>query len=263
MRREDFERVRQLIHDYAGIALSADKVSLVQARLMPRVRKLGLRSPAEYLARVESVGSAERQDFINLLTTNLTSFFREAHHFDLLGSWLRERRSAQACRIWCSAASSGEEVWSIAACAHRARGGTGVEIIGSDIDTVVLETARTGVYPAESVSTLERSMLSEFFQSGKGGHAGQVRVGSRLRPMVRFIQLNLIDAQWPIEGPFDVIFCRNVMIYFDIETQHRLVRRFHGMLAPGGMLFVGHSETFRGLEDIFRLVGRSAYEKAG
>ncbi len=258
--RNDFERVRALIHEIAGIALSGDKMSMVQARLMPRLRKLGLSNVGQYLALIDSAGSPERQEFVNLLTTNLTSFYREAHHFVALEAYLREQTASRRLRIWCSAASTGEEVWSIAACAHRARGNN-VEIIGTDIDTAVLARARDGIYPAQSVTNVDRSILSEFFQVGKGRHDGEVRIGERLRSMVRFAQLNLVDPTWSVNGPFDVIFCRNVMIYFDLATQQHLVRRFHSLLGSKGMLFVGHSETFRGLEGLFRLVGRSAYEK--
>ncbi len=260
--RSEFERIRRLIREFAGIALSGDKVSMVQARLMPRLRVLGMSGMSEYLDLVQQPGSGERQEFINLLTTNLTSFFREKHHFASLETYLGTLKPGRPVRIWCSAASTGEEVWSIAASAHRVRGAS-VEIIGTDIDTSVLGQARVGVYPKDNVASVDRAILVEYFQHGKGRNAGQVRIGEKLRPMVKFAQLNLIEANWPIAGPFDAIFCRNVMIYFETETQHQLVRRFHSLLTEGGMLFVGHSETFRGLDDIFRLVGRSTYVKIG
>lgn len=261
----DFERVRKLIYGYAGIALNPSKRTMVASRLARRLRALGKRSYPEYLSALEATsrGTGEWQEFVNALTTNLTSFFREAHHFPILAEHLR--RLSGAPKIWCCAASTGEEPYTIAMTVKDAlrNGASGASILATDIDTNVLTTARRGVYPMDVVSKLERGILTRHFDRGRGANQGLTRVKQDLRSMIRFEQLNLLDQKWKVDSGFDVIFCRNVMIYFDKETQFRILRRLGSHMKPGGLLFVGHSENFTQARDEFVLEGKTVYRFLG
>ena len=256
----DFSRVRRLIHDYAGIKLSEQKRNMVYNRLARRVRSHGVTEFARYLDLVEAERSAEREAFVNALTTNLTSFFREPHHFDLLAAWAAERHKAPArpLRLWSSGCSTGEEAWSIAMVLREA--GRAAEILATDIDSDVLRTAQAAVYRAERTESMPDARVRRHFLQGVGVNEGLVSVRPELRSMVRFAQLNLQAPSWPVGERFDVIFCRNVVIYFEREAQLRLAARFAAMLAPGGMLVVGHSESFPAGHAAFRSCGRTAYE---
>lgn len=256
----DFERVRRLIHRYAGIALSPAKRELAYGRLARRLRALGLASFAEYLDRVEADEAGEREAFINALTTNLTAFFREPYHFPVLAELLRGIGGRNAT-VWCCAASTGEEPWSIAITAVEAFGSLSppVRILASDVDSGVLKTAEAGIYGFERVEKLEPARLRRFFLRGAGANAGKVKVRDALRGLVVFRRINLLDADWPVRGPLDAIFCRNVMIYFDKPTQRAILERFARLLRPEGMLFAGHSENFHHAADLFRLRGRTVY----
>ena len=256
----DFSRVRRLIYDYAGIKLSEQKRNMVYNRLARRVRSHGVTEFARYLDLVESERSAEREAFVNALTTNLTSFFREAHHFDLLAAWAAERHKALArpLRIWSSGCSTGEEAWSIAMVLREA--GRAADILATDIDSEVLRTAQAAVYRAERTESMPVARVRRHFLRGVGANEGLLSVRPELRSMVRFAQLNLQAPSWPVGERFDVIFCRNVVIYFEREAQLRLAARFAAMLAPGGMLVVGHSESFPAGHAAFRSCGRTAYE---
>ncbi|OYZ69101.1 MAG: chemotaxis protein CheR, partial [Methylophilaceae bacterium 17-43-7] len=212
----DFERVRKLIYQHAGISLSDAKTDMVYSRIGRRLRAVGQDSFKQYLDDLEHQQNAEEWEaFTNALTTNLTSFFREEHHFPILADHLVKLQ--KPIRIWCSAASTGEEPYTIAMTACEAFGTLKppVEIYATDIDTNVLATASKGVYPYERVSKLSEKRRREFFQKGTGQNEGSVRVRNELRSLITFSQLNLLDDQWPIKEPFDAIFCRNVMIYFD------------------------------------------------
>lgn len=259
----DFERVRRLIHDYAGISLGEQKRSMVYNRLVRRLRAHGGVAFERYLDLVQDAGSGEREAFVNALTTNLTAFFREPHHFELLARRARaaRERGAGAMRIWSSACSTGEEAWSIAMVMREA--GQPAEILATDIDSDVLAAAREGVYPAERVSGLAPERLQRHFLRGTGGKEGFVRIRAELRTMVRFAQFNLQGEQWPAPGRFDAIFCRNVVIYFEREAQRRLAGRLAAALAPGGLLLVGHAESFPSTHPAFRPCGRTAYESSG
>jgi chemotaxis protein methyltransferase CheR len=202
----------------------------------------------------------EWQAFTNALTTNLTSFFREEHHFPVLAEHLVKLQ--KPIRIWCSAASTGEEPYTIAMTACEAFGTLKppVEIVATDIDTNVLATAALGVYPYDRVSKLSDKRRKEFFQKGAGEQDGLVRVRNELRNLITFKPLNLLDQQWGLNEQFDAIFCRNVMIYFDKPTQTKILSRFVPLMKPHALLFAGHSENFLYVSKDFHLRGKTVYE---
>ncbi len=263
----DFERVRKLIHDHAGISLSPSKYEMVYSRLGRRLRALGLAGFRDYLGRLEQGDAAEWEAFTNSLTTNLTAFFREEHHFPILAELLRRRKAGGARRpieLWCAAASTGEEPYSMAMTAVDTfeTFSPPVRIVATDIDTSVLAKAEQGIYALERVERISPERLKRFFLRGSGHHCGQVRVRGELRALVAFRYLNLLDSNWPIRGLFDAIFCRNVMIYFDKPTQRRILQRFAPLLRPDGLLFAGHSESLHHAADLFRPRGKTVYELA-
>jgi chemotaxis protein methyltransferase CheR len=267
--RHDFERVRGLIYQKAGISLADSKQEMVYSRLARRLRATGIASFVTYLDSLEAGRmDGEWESFTNALTTNLTSFFREAHHFPLLAEHAlkvrRQHSSGQMSNltVWCSASSTGEEPYSIAMTLCEAFNTLTppVTIVATDIDTNVLATAGAGVYPLERVDKLETERLRRFFLKGKGSQEGLVRVRPELRNLVTFKQLNLLSDAWPVQGPFDVIFCRNVMIYFDKATQRRILSRFVPLMKPDALLFAGHSENFLYVSDALRLRGKTVYE---
>ena len=262
MSTRDFERVCLLIRRRAGISLNSSKRTMVYSRLARRLRATGKASFGEYLDWLESAGGGEWQDFVNALTTNLTSFFREAHHFPVLEDYLRKLRGKDRINIWCCAASTGEEPYTIAISAMEAFASLDppVRILATDIDTNVLETARAGAYRDETIDKLSPDIVRKYFLRGNGANAGHVRIRPEVAALVSFRPLNLLEAQWPLRTGFDAIFCRNVMIYFDKETQFSILRRFAPLLAPGGLLFVGHSENFSQARDSFHLLGKTVYE---
>ncbi|OWQ48883.1 chemotaxis protein CheR [Roseateles noduli] len=264
--KADFERVRQLIYQHAGISLHDGKHAMVYSRLSRRLRDTGYKSFADYLQWLEGVtgpqGDQEWQEFVNCLTTNLTSFFREDHHFLSLTDDLKTL-TGKPIRIWCCAASTGEEPYSIAmTCQESLGASSGVQIVSSDIDTNVLNTARKGVYAAESRG-LSPQRLKQFFLRGTGANEGRIRVRPELAKMIDFRPLNLMHTTWSLGDPFHVVFCRNVMIYFDAPTQRKVLERIHKVMRPGGLLFVGHSENFTDSRDLFRLRGKTIYERVG
>jgi chemotaxis protein methyltransferase CheR len=262
----DFARVRRLIHGRAGIALADIKQQMVYGRLGRRLRALRLGSFREYLDRLEqgAPDAEEWQAFTNALTTNLTSFFREPHHFEILAPFLAQRAGRGTLRIWCAAASTGEEPYSLAitACEALGRDDPDVAITCSDVDTNVLETASRGRYPLDRVDSLGQARLRRFFLRGSGPNEGQAKVKPFLRERVEFKAINLLERDYGLRGPFDAIFCRNVMIYFDKPTQRTILERFKPLLAPDGLLFAGHSESFFHAADLFTPCGRTVYRRA-
>ena len=257
----DFDRVRQLIYQHAGISLHAGKQAMVYSRLSRRLRETSQRSFSQYLQSLESLQPShpEWQEFVNCLTTNLTSFFREERHFQMLATELKAR-AGQSVRIWCNAASTGEEPYSLAmTCAENMPSGS-VKIMASDIDTKVLATAGRGVYSADARG-LSPERLRAHFLRGKGANSGSIRVKPELARMIEFRTHNLMEARWQLGEPFDIVFCRNVMIYFDAPTQRRVLERIHGVMKPKSLLFVGHSENFTESKDLFRLRGKTVYER--
>jgi chemotaxis protein methyltransferase CheR len=256
----EFALARRLIAQYAGIKLSDHKRYMVHNRLTRRLRARGLQSFAEYLQLVQSEPSGEREAFVNALTTNLTAFFREPHHFELLHSraLLHRQRERRPMRVWCSACATGEEAWSIAMTLREAA--CPGEVLATDIDTEALEAARAGLYPLERTSALAPERLRCGLLRGTGANSGWASVRPELHAMAQFMQFNLQSPQWPAMEPFDAIFCRNVAIYFDRDAQAKLLERFATSLRPHGLLAVGHAESFPATHRAFRACGRTAYE---
>lgn len=259
----DFKRVCDLIYQRAGIALAPAKRDMVYGRLSRRLRVLGLRSFKDYLDLLESTGGDEWQAFTNALTTNLTSFFREPHHFDKLREELQRRGNDPAIKIWSCAASTGEEPYSIAITACEAFGSLTppVRIVATDVDTQVLETAACGVYPIDRVSSLEPALLRKYFQRGSGSNDGKCRVIPALRQLIDYRPLNLLAPRYDVGGPFAAIFCRNVMIYFDKPTQHGILSRLVPHLGDDGLLYTGHSENYLHAADLIQPCGRTLYRR--
>ncbi len=262
----DFERVRQLIYQRAGISLHEGKRAMVYSRLSRRLRETNHTSFHSYLEWLERssgpAGEQEWQEFVNSLTTNLTAFFREEHHFHAMADMLRAHAPGPL-RVWCSAASTGEEPYSIAMVLAEALGASHqAKLLASDIDTKVLAQAQRGVYPADSRG-LSPERLKRHFLRGTASNAGFIRAKPELSRCIEFRPFNLMSTQWGSLGePFDMVFCRNVMIYFDPPTQRKVLERIHQVMKPGGMLFVGHSENFTESRDLFALQGKTIYRRA-
>ena len=258
----DFQRVQKLIYQRAGISLHDGKRAMVYSRLSRRLRETGDRSFADYLNDLErATGAAaeqEWQEFINCLTTNLTSFFREEHHFHALADALKPM-AGKPIRMWCNAASTGEEPYSIAMTLQE--GGCGnAKLLATDIDTKVLATAQRGVYAADARG-LSPQRLQKHMMRGTGVNAGFMRVKPELQKMIEFRTFNLMATQWSMGEAFDMVFCRNVMIYFDHETQRKVLEHIHAVMKPGSLLFVGHSENFTDSRDLFLLQGKTIYKR--
>ncbi len=275
MTDREFKRLRDLVYEQTGITLGPQKRCLLETRLVKRLRALGLATFTDYdrlLAERDPAGE-ELGHFINAVTTNKTDFFREAHHFRYLADeWAPavrarvERKGERTLRLWSAACSSGEEPYTIAMTVREALGpaalGFDLKILASDIDTEVLERARAGVYTLEQVAPVPRPMLARYFLKGVGANAGRVSVRPELRALVAFGRLNFLDEVWPIRARFDVIFCRNALIYFDRTTQQRILERLTAFLKDDGILFLGHSESLHGLLDGFRHLGNTIYQRA-
>lgn len=255
--------MRELIHEHAGIALAESKYEMVYTRLVRRLRALDMVRFSEYLDRLERVGGEEWEHFTNALTTNLTSFFREPHHFPILARLLKSLHRNRPLRIWCCAASTGEEPWSLAisACEAFDTLTPPVQILASDVDTNVLAAAQRGIYDMDRITHLPQAQLQRFFQRGTGANAGSARVHPKLHDLMSFRAINLLDDNWGNMKPFDAIFCRNVMIYFDKPTQYRVLQKLAPMIEPDGLLFAGHSESFFHAADIVRLREHTVYER--
>lgn len=258
----DFEHVRRLIYQAAGIRLQDSKRQLVYSRIARRVRALKLRRFREYLDFLDH-NEQELEQFINALTTNLTSFFREAHHFEYLREYfLQYRRPGKVFKVWCAAASTGEEPYTLAITAIESFVSLTppVEIVATDIDSQCLAQAVSGVYSADRIERIDELRKKKFFLRGKGPRCGQVKVRPEVQALVRFQQLNLLSSDWPLSPPFDVIFCRNVMIYFDKATQYRLLERMLPMLRPEGIYVAGHSESFSESAGLLRSLGKTIFK---
>jgi chemotaxis protein methyltransferase CheR len=258
----DFDRIQSLIYQRAGINLHDGKHAMVYSRLSRRLRETGYTSFNEYLGWLQNHDGPEWQEFVNALTTNLTSFFREHHHFEILADYLKKRHSGGVCRVWCNAASTGEEPYSIAITLMESMSSRqAYQLVASDIDSKVLASAEKGVYRLDGLKDMGEDRLQRFFMRGTGANEGMVRVKPELRQSIQFINVNLIKDGWPFQEPFDVVFCRNVMIYFDGKTQRQVLQRIHRAMNPGGLLFAGHSENFSESRDLFVLRGKTVYER--
>lgn len=256
--KHDFNQVRQLLHKKAGIRLADSKDSMVYSRLARRLRELNIPTFVKYLGYLTE-HKEEEQHFISALTTNLTSFFREQHHFPVLQQYLLDNSGPK--RIWCAASSTGEEPYSIAMTVADTYGGfdVPVEIIASDIDSKVLNTAKAGIYPIEKIENLNMEQRKRFLHKGKGNYAGKVRVVPQLTDMVQFRQINLTDPVWQIPDKVDIIFCRNVMIYFDKATQLKILAKMVSLLPDSGIYIAGHSENFASAGHLVKLMGKTVY----
>jgi chemotaxis protein methyltransferase CheR len=262
----EFHHIRSLVHRVSGIDLHPGKEGLVKSRLTKRLRALGIDTFEDYLAHLERDASGgELAMMVDVLTTNKTSFFREPKHFDYLRDHVLPtlRSRGGAIRLWSAACSTGEEPFSIAMVLSDELGpqsASAARILASDISARVLAHAAASMYEEEVLRDVPHPLIGRHFTLARTSPTRAYRVNDALRSMVRFARLNLIGP-WPMRGPFDVIFCRNVMIYFDQPTQQRLVHRFWEILAPGGHLFVGHSESLNAFTHQFRYVQPAVYVK--
>nr|WP_276517846.1 CheR family methyltransferase [Stenotrophomonas acidaminiphila] len=259
----DFRRVCELIHQRAGIALAPAKRDMVYGRLSRRLRALGLHSFQDYLDQLERDGGDEWQAFTNALTTNLTSFFREPHHFEKLREELLARAHRAPLQIWSCAASTGEEPYSLAITACEAFGSLTppVHILATDVDTQVLATGAQGMYPLERIAGLDPALKRRYFQRGTGPNEGKCRVVPALRKLIEFRQLNLLAPRYDVGGPYDALFCRNVMIYFDKPTQRAILSRLVQHMGDDGLLYTGHSENYLHAADLIQPCGRTLYRR--
>jgi chemotaxis protein methyltransferase CheR len=256
----EFHQFRGMIYEVAGINLSEAKKPLVSGRLAKRIRQHGLGSYGAYF-KVLMQEKAELQVAVDLLTTNETYFFREPKHFDFLRDRiLPELKSRPVVRVWCGASSSGEEPYTIAMTMAESLGERAWEIVASDISTRVLETARSALYPMTDAAGIPKPMLSKYCLKGNGPHEGAFLIDRSLRSRINFLQINL-NSPLPKLGEFDVIFLRNVMIYFNMETKRQVVRRMLPLLRPGGYFIVSHSESLNGVSDELKVVAPSIYRR--
>jgi chemotaxis protein methyltransferase CheR len=263
----EFKRLRDLVHARTGIALSESKRELLYGRLARRLRKLNLTSFAEYCHLVESDDSAELQELTNAITTNLTSFFREDYHFkqlslEALPQIEATRSGKRRIRLWSAGCSTGEEPYSLAIVMRERLAQLAswdIKLLATDIDSKVLATATEGVYAADRFKGVAPERVQGWFREVPG-RPGFLSASDELKNLITFKQLNLLDP-WPMKGPFDVIFCRNVVIYFDKETQRGLFDRMADLQEPGGWLFIGHSENLHNVTRRYKLVGRTVYRR--
>ena len=267
----EFRQLRQFIHAHTGIALSEHKKALVCSRLSKRLRHHGLQHYSDYYVLLveQDPEGVELMAMINAITTNKTDFFREPHHFRFLAEQLyprvRTRRPARL-RLWSAGTATGEEAYTLAINVRESFAAdptADIRILATDIDTNVLAHGERGVYTADQARHIPEALLHRYFWRGQGGNAGQVKAKPALADLIRFRRLNLLDNPWPIHGPFDAILCRNVIIYFDRETQQQLIARFARLLRPDGYLLLGHSESVHDVGSGLRHVGQSVYQYLG
>lgn len=268
----EFDFIKDLIYKQSGIVLAPHKKIMVQSRLNVRLRTLSLGSFEEYVGRLKKdslFAKTEMQELINRLTTNKTDFFREMHHFDFLkANFFPEMEASlgaqKVLRIWCSASSTGEEPYSIAISAYdyfANKSGWTIKIMASDIDTQVLNTAKQGIYKADRLEPVSDALKSKHFNQVVTGDQTTYEAKPHLKSMIEFKQLNLLQHPFPIRDKLDLIFCRNVVIYFDKPTQKAIFSQFEEVLKPFGYLILGHSETMFGISDRFKFLGHTVYQK--
>jgi chemotaxis protein methyltransferase CheR len=269
---KEFEIIRQMVKSQTGISLSLHKRDLVVSRLARRLRALGLDSFSQYIEylRADHEGG-ELVAMINRITTNKTDFFRERHHFNFLRDKLLpavcdegDRKGNRVLRAWSAGCSSGEEPYSIAITLSEffaKRPGWDYKLLASDLDTVMLEKASRGEYEPSLVEPVEKSLLSKYFDRQGRGEGASYKVKPSLREIITFRKFNLMHPEYPLKVPLDFVFCRNVMIYFDMEDKVSILTKFHRVLKPGGHIFVGHSESLMMVKDLFRFVDTTVYRK--
>lgn len=259
----DFHWLRKRASEYSGILLPEAKRNMIYGRLSKRLRRLRLKSFSEYRKLLEDEANAEFGEFINAITTNLTSFYRERHHFDHLREKLQGMQVNRRVKIWSAACSTGEEPYTIAMVAGSVFGekfSNFVDLDATDLDTNVLARARGGVYDVERLGDVPREELRQWWMRGTGANQGKARAKDGLRRGIRFAQLNLIE-NWVMQGPYDFVFCRNVVIYFDKPTQAKLFDRIANVMTPNGYLYIGHAESLAQVSRRFRLVGKTTYQR--
>lgn len=272
MTDKDFEFIRKLAHEHTGIVLTDHKREMIYSRIVRRIRALKLKSFDDYCNYLQSHVGEELTHFINAITTNLTSFFRETHHFEFLRSTVfpelkQKRAKEKRVRGWSAGCSTGEEPYSIAITMAEAFDSTwDAKLLATDLDSNVLAHAQTGLYVADRVNQIDDQRQQKWFTQEKQPTASGsqqdnlYRVKPSLQTMLSFKQLNLL-GDWPMKGPFDFIFCRNVVIYFSKETQRILFDRYANMLSSDGYLFIGHSESLHGVTNRFESLGKTIYRK--
>ena len=265
----EFNFLRSFVYEHCGISLGEHKRQLVQGRLVRRLRALKLRDFGGYCELLRRDPQGELGELASAISTNVTAFFRESHHFDLLTNellprWIAEKKNGSRLRIWSAGCATGEEPYTLAMVLAEAleKHGSHVDakILATDLSPQALETARKGVYPIDRLEGVSTERRRRWFLRGEGEYDQYACVHPRLRELVSILPLNLLH-DWPMQGPFDAIFCRNVVIYFDKPTKQRLFQRYAGLLPEGGYLFLGHSESMYGLNDNFDLIGRTVYRK--
>lgn len=265
---QHFEFIRKLAYQISRINLTDQKKDLVYARLARRIRALRMQSFDDYCTYLENNQSDELTDFLNALTTNLTYFFRENHHFEFLRDlsipyWLKKHQMDKRIRIWSAGCSTGEEAYSIAITLMETIpdiDNWDVKILATDLDSNVINKGKSGVYDQQTLEKMNPTQAEKWFQKGVDKNEGLVKVHPDLQKIITFKELNLFDS-WPFSGPFDALFCRNVVIYFDNKTQKQLFSHFERVMAADAWLFVGHSESLHQVTDQFNLIGKSTYGK--
>jgi chemotaxis protein methyltransferase CheR len=265
---KDFNYIRDLVADRTGIVLSDIKRDMVYSRVVRRIRKLqNIDNFTEYCSLLKNGDEHEMVEFTNAITTNLTSFFREPHHFEYLTKTLlpelKAKKRDRKIRVWSAGCSSGEEPYSIAMTLRDFfphNSGWDIRILATDLDSHMVDNASKGVYKEERVTGIDKKHLRKWVRRGKGAMEGNVKISNELQEMITFKQLNLMH-DWPIKGPFDFMFCRNVVIYFNKETQKELFDRYAELLVPEAGLFIGHSESLHNVTDRFKSLGKTIYRK--
>ena len=264
MSKQNFEFIKRVVYEHTGINLSDHKQNMVYGRLARRLRALGLDNFDDYCEIIENPNTTEFVEFTNSITTNLTSFFREKHHFDCLKNTvipalMEKNRISKRIRIWSAGCSTGEEPYSIALvlASFASLRDWDVKVLATDLDSNVVAKAKAGVYPGERIASVPDDYLKSF---KKDKHEEFVKVKDNVCRLITFKQLNLLH-EWPMKGPFDLIFCRNVVIYFDVPTQKKLFARYANILTSKGHLFIGHSENLNKVNDQFNNLGRTMYQK--
>jgi chemotaxis protein methyltransferase CheR len=268
MTDRNFELICHIARERTGISLTPHKKEMVYSRLARRIRNLGLGSFNAYCDLLVADDTGEMNEFVNAITTNLTSFFREKHHFSFLrrivaSDWVARNRRGEPLRIWSAGCSTGEEPYSIAMtlCEAGVTADWNVKILATDLDSNVLDTARAGIYPQERVEQMNPALMKQYFQRDRDSAVGgAVRIKQSLRDMITFNRLNLME-EWPMRGRFDILFCRNVIIYFTKETQRVLFDRYAGQLKDNAHVFIGHSESLGGVSNRFENLGNTVYRK--
>ena len=263
-----FNYIRDLVAEHSGIVLSDAKQDMVYSRLVRRLRKTGINNFDDYCLLLENQNHEEFTHFSNAITTNLTAFFRENHHFDILAETvlpelMQRNKASKKIRIWSAGCSTGMETYSIAMVLKEVlpdNQGWDVKILATDLDTNVLETAANGVYKQDSITGVSDARMSRWFMKGRAENAEKIKLSKELRSMISFRPLNLLRP-FPFKGPFDIIFCRNVVIYFDKATQKVLFDKFANIHADDSYLFIGHSETLYNVTDRYKLIGNTVYKK--